>query len=301
MKAFNQVKVIYYETLFQEFYDEFLYQCIYSTDMLYAYLSHMNEGYYYCNKNYLSKDVSIIAAPYDDIKGCLIEEGLPMKYGKIFKMLSHIPESYIRNILAQNSEFISNRKGEYFHISIVLLGNDDLEDISSIIQSSIDDKHFISGTELVESIKKKYPYIIDQNSFLSNKGLRDAIGYKLHDKFSFKGNIISSKNQIFSTKEVFSDFCKNRNSFTLDELKILKEELGTRINFDEVYENSLRISKDNFVAKSQVNFQIKETDDAIERFCPNDYIPIKKLNNLEHFLILDFIGIVFTRTLRGYV
>ncbi|MDI9540907.1 MAG: hypothetical protein QM204_05490, partial [Bacillota bacterium] len=67
------------------------------------------------------------------------------------------------------------------------------------------------------------------------------------------------------------------------ELKILKEELGTRINFDEVYENSLRISKDNFVAKSQVNFQIKETDDAIERFCPNDYIPIKKIKQFGTF------------------
>ena len=40
---------------------------------------------------------------------------------------------------------------------------DELEDISAIIQTAIDEKQFIGGNELVGSIKKKYPYIIDQN------------------------------------------------------------------------------------------------------------------------------------------
>lgn len=206
-----------------------------------------------------------------------------MEYSELFSILSHIPEQKIRNILAVNSEFISNGRGEYFHVSIASLSDDELEDISNIIQYSIDEKQFISGNELIESIKVKYPYIVEQNVLLSENGLRGAIGYRLKERFSFKGNIISSLGTELSMTEVFEDFCKNRDSFTLDELKKLKQELATVIYFEAVYENSLRIGKDDFVSKKYATFKTEETDAAIDRFCVGDYIAIKKVEQFGLF------------------
>ncbi len=274
---------IYFEALFKEFSNDFLDYYMYNLNMLRAYLSYMNDGSYYISKNYISKDANVTTDPYDEIKDCLIQQGVPMEYGELFSILSHIPEQKIKTILAVNSEFISNGRGEYFHESIASLSDDELDDISDIIQYSIDEKQFIGGNELIESIKMKYPYIAEQNALLSDNGLRDAIGYKLKSKFSFKGNIISSLGTELSMTEVFEDFCKSKDSFTLDELKKLKQELATVIYFEAVYENSLRIGKDDFVSKKYAAFKIEETDAAIDRFCVDDYIPIKKVEQFSLF------------------
>ncbi len=274
---------IYYEALFKEFSDDFFGQCMYNTSMLQSYLSYMNDGSYCINKNFISKDRNVSVDPYDEIKSCLIQQATPIKYNELFTILSHIPEQKIKNILTQNDEFISNSRGEYFHINAVTLSDDELEDIANIIQYSIDEKQFISGNELVDSIKRKYPDIIEQNTFLSDKGLRDAIKYKLKNTFSFKGNIISSLGQSLSMKKVFADFCKHKDSFTLDELKILKQELDTTIYFDDVYENSLRISKNKFVSKVYAKFKPEQIDATIDRFCIEDYIAIGKIKQFSLF------------------
>lgn len=275
--------IIYYEALFKEFSEDFLDHCMYNADMLKGYLTYMNNGSYYTNKNYISKEANISVSTYDEVKNCLVQQATPMEYDEIFSDLSHIPEQKIKSILAQYNEFISNGRNEYFHISIAAFSDEELEDIAMIIQSSIDEKRFIGGNELIDSIKKKYPYIIEKNTLLSDKGLRDAIGYKFRDRFSFKGNIISSQGQALSMMEVFADFCKHNDSFTLDELKVLKQELDTVIYFDAVYENSLRISKNEFVAKSHAAFKPEETDAAINRFCDGDYIAIGKIQQFGLF------------------
>lgn len=276
-------KIIYYEALFKEFSEDFLDHCMYNADMLKGYLIYINDGSYYTNKNFISAEATVNVSTYDEVKNCLVQQATPMEYDEIFSILSHIPEQKIKNTLAQYNEFISNGRNEYFHISIAALSDEEIEDIAIIIQSSIDEKKFIGGNELIDSVKKKYPYIIERNALLSDKGLRDAIGYKLRERFSFKGNIISSQGQALSMMEVFADFCKNRESFTLDELKVLKQELDTCIYFEAVYDNSLRISKNEFVAKSHAAFKPEETDAVINRFCEGDYIAIGKIQQFGLF------------------
>lgn len=275
--------VIYYEALFKEFSDDFFGYCMYNASMLHAYLDYMNDGSYFVGKDYILKDASVKVESYDEIKECLIRQAAPMGYGEIFVALSHISEQKIRNILAQNGEFVSNGRGEYFHIDITTFSDDEMGDITEIIENTIAEKQFISGNELVDSIKKKYPYVIEQNALLSDIGVRNAIRYKLKDKFSFNGNIISSSKKPLSMMGVFADFCRQRASFTLDELKIFKQELGTEIYFDAVYENSLRISKNEFVSKTQASFRLEETDAVIDRFCDVDYIAIRKINQFGLF------------------
>lgn len=275
--------VIYYEALFKEFSDDFLDHCMYNASMLKAYLTYMNDGNYYIGKNFISKDANVSTTLYDEIKNCLVQQTSPMEDSEMFSILSHIPEQKIKTVLNQYGEFISNSRGEHFHISAVTLSYDELEDIATIIQHSIDEKRFISGNELIDIIKKKYPYIIEQNTLISDKGLRDAIGFKLRSRFSFKGNIISSKGQALSMMEVFADFCKHKDSFTLDELKILKQELDTVIYFEAVYDNSLRINKNEFVTKFHASFNLAKTDEAIDRFCIGDYIAIGEIKQFGLF------------------
>lgn len=273
------VKVIFFEALFNKFSDDFLGQSIFNADMLHAYLKYMSINHqYYIKKNYITVERGQDVDPYDEVRNCLIQQNVPVESSYLFEKLSYIPKSKIKTILATNAEFVTNGRNEYFHVSISYFSEEDLENISTIIQQAIDERSFISGNELINSIKRKFPNIIEQNSFLSDLGLRGAICYKLKDKYSFEGNIISVKGQKLSMANVFSGFCRARETFTLNELKKLKQELNTIIYFDVIYENSLRISKDQFVSKEQAAFLPEATDRAIERFCTGQYISISKID-----------------------
>jgi hypothetical protein len=283
-KRFSEGKTaLYYQALFNEFSEDFLDYFIYNADMLKAYLSFMLGEDYFFGRSYLSKDENTTVDPIDEIRTCLKEYSTPMTYDVMFENLPHIPQQKIKQILAYNGEFVSNGRGEYFHVSAVHFSDEEMDSIAEIIASAIEDKKFLSGNELVDAIKSKYPYTYEKNSAFSVVGLRDAIKYHLNSKFSFSGNIISRLGSSLTMSDVFAGYCRNRDSFTLDELNVLASELGTVIYFDPVYENSLRINHDQFVAKTCARFHVPDTDDAIDRFCTGDYISIDKISGYSLF------------------
>ncbi len=283
-KSFDEGKTaIYYQALFNEFTEDFLDSFIYNADMLKEYLAYMLKNEYFFGRSYLSKEADTASAPIDEIRTCLKEYAAPMAYDAIFENLTHIPQQKIKQILATNAEFINNSRGEYFHVSAVHFSDEELDNISEIITVAIEDKEFLSGNELVDAIKSKYPYTYEKNSAFSMVGLRDSIKYHLGHKFSFSGNIISKIGSSLTMSDVFANYCRGRDSFTLDELNVLAGELGTVIYFDPVYENSLRISNNRFVSKARAHFLVTDTDAALDRFCTGDYISIGKVSEFSLF------------------
>lgn len=277
---------IYYEALFNEFSVDFMNNSIYNAEMLKLYLCFMLGREYYFDKNYISRDANITIAPIDEIRTCLKEYAEPMPYDMIFENLKHLSQQKIKQILGANSEFINNRKGEngeYFHVSAVELSDEEVEDISKIITDIITEKDFLSGNELIEAIKFKYPDIYEKNNKFSIIGLRDAIKYCLSGKFTFSGNIISRYGRNLTMADAFASYCQHRDSFTLDELNIFAKELGTVIYFENVYANSLRISHEQFVAKKHAKFIATETDIILGKFCVGDYIPICNVDSFTFF------------------
>lgn len=274
---------LYYQALFNEFSEEFLDYYIYNADMLKAYLSFMLGEDYFFGRSYLAKDANASADPVDEIRTCLKEYVAPMTYDMMFENLSHIPQQKIKQILAYNGEFVSNGRGEYFHVSAVHFSDEEIDNIAEIIDTAIEEKQFLSGNELVAAIQSKYPYTYEKNSAFSVVGLRDAIKYHLSNKFSFSGNIISRLGSSLTMSDVFADYCSKHDSFTLDELNVLANELGTVIYFDPVYENSLRINHNQFVSKKRAHFLVTETDDTLDRFCTGDYISIGKISGFSLF------------------
>ena len=274
---------IYYEALFTEFSEDFLDYYIYNAEMLKTYISHYNNGEFYMDRNYISKEAFADVNPFDEVKQLLTNAKVPMEAEVVCQTLSHIPETKVMQILGMNSEFVYNGYGVYFHIDIIQLSDEDLDNISTIIKDGISEKEFLSGNELIDIIKVQYPHIIDNNASISTLGMRDAIKYHLKDKFSFNGNIISTHGQSLSMSDVFGQYARSRNEFDMAELDTLAAEMNTVIYFQAVYENSLRVSKTRFVSKSQAQFKVYETDKAIDRFCTGEYIPLKQINEFGTF------------------
>ena len=278
--SFNEgKKAIYYDALYKEFKMQFEGQKINNPDMLKTYLEYTNNGRYFVNKNYISADKNIEIDPTEEVRNYLISYGEPIQTEELVGSLAHISRDKVITALAGHNsyEFVRNQKGEYFHVDIIDFTDSEMDSIKSFIQNSISEKKYIGGMELIDMIEVKLPNIKERYPFLSWLGLRDIIAYKLRDVFSFKGKIISANGEELSMKDVFADFAKSHDTFTLAQLNSLKNDLDTTIYFDSIYKNALRISENDFVSKDRAIFDVEATDIAINRFCIGDYLPIKEV------------------------
>ena len=283
-KNFEEGKtVVYYEALFREFSEEFLDQNIYDAEMLKAYIAYMAGDRYFMARSYLSNKRQSLVDPIEDVRTCLKEHGLPMEVDDICKILSHIPSDRIRTILGTRGEFVRNSKGEYFHADLFSVTEEELNNVADLINDEIKRHSFISGNELYNAIKGKYPHIYERNAMFAVIGWRDALKFKMGDRFSFTGNIISSKDKEFSMSDVFAAYGAEQESFTLSELCVFAKNMGSIIYFDALYQSAARVSQEQFVSRGDVSFRVKETDKALGRFCTGSYLALPEITDFGIF------------------
>lgn len=293
-RSFSQGKrVVYFKALFEEFNDEFLGQHIYDEDMLRTYLVHECGGDYVFERSFMSQERNVQIDPKEEIREILIAYGAPMKTEELYGKLPNLPGDRIDWAIHTNKEFVCNTWGEYFHISLIDLSDDELEDISDIIRQTIEERHFVSGNELIHAVRRKHPNMLERFPQFSQLGLRDSIAYYLGDRFSFNGNIISPLHKQLSMSDVFAEFARTHHSFTIDELNVLKNEMNSTIYFDSIYANSLRISQRQFVSKEEADFDVVNTDKAISAFCTSNYLPLAGVTSFGSFPYAGFPWNVF--------
>ena len=274
---------IYYSALFSEFEEAFQGERIYTPEMLKTYLSYINKGNYVLQRSYLAKDYTVQMNPEDDIREYLKEAAGPVEVERLAAELSYIPEQKIKFALSTNNDFIWNATGEYFYEDCVHFSNSELEWISQFIVDGIEERDFVTGNELVEAVEAHFPDIKEMYQWITPVGMRNVIGYKLNDRFSFNGNIISKYGEDLSMAEVYAKYCRKQSRFTLDELNVLKQELGSTIYFDEIYANSLRISQNEFVSQDMAQFDVEATDEAIGRICTGQYMSLQEIRDFGTF------------------
>lgn len=293
---------IYYEALYHEFADDFAVGRINNVEMLKTYLSYINDGSMYIRRSYIASDSNVEVDNAEEVRCFLIAQGMPVQVDDIIFSLPHIAKDKILRVIAgpNSDEFVRNHKGEYLHTDIVEFTQHETDLIIEWISTAIADKEYMGGKELTDTIQKKLPSIKERYPYLTSLGLRDVIAYKLKDMFSFKGKIISAYGEDLSMTDVFANFAKTHEHFTLAQLDMLKNDLDTPIYFDSVYANSLRINKEYFVSKNQARFDIDATDAAIEQFCYDDFISIKDISlfggfpdayfSWNHFLLQHYVA-----------
>ena len=274
---------IYYGALFSEFEEVLQGERIYTSEMLKTYLSYINKGNYVLQRSYLAKDYTVQMNPEDDIREYLKEAAGPVEVERLAAELSYIPEQKIKFALSTNNDFIWNATGEYFYEDCVHFSNSELEWISQFILDGIEERDFVTGNELVEAVEAHFPDIKEMYQWITPVGMRNVIGYKLNDRFSFNGNIISKYGEDLSMAEVYAKYCRKHSRFTLDELNVLKQELGSTIYFDEIYANSLRISQNEFVSQDMAQFDVEATDEAIGRICTGQYMSLQEIRDFGTF------------------
>lgn len=274
---------IYYDAIYNKFYDDFLDSYINNASMLYAYFAYVNKGKYFLHKDFLSQKAGSNANHFVEVRDYFIEQARPVKETELVSTFSNISEKKLCEILRDHDEFINNNQGEYFHINVLALTEEELQGIDEMIQQKISVYQFMTGNELLECIKKKYPHVIEYNDLITESGMRKAIVYLLREKYSCKGKLISSKGREMSKQQVFSSFCGNTSGFTFDELENFSDELDINIDYDIVYKSAMRVSANEFEPRTHASFNSDEIDKVIDGFCAGDYIPVEKIKQFGLF------------------
>lgn len=273
---------IYFSALFDRFSDDLLNSQINNAEMLGDYLKAVVGDKYYFRTHCLSNSKTSESDIKSEIQNYLRNAGSVCSKERICEALSHIPKERISQTLSREAFFIHNGKGEYLLVDIVDIDESELEKILSMINSIIDEKDYITDSELYDMVQKKYPELIERYSFLTVAGFRDSLEFKLGGEFHFNNKIIS-KEENLSVGKVFADFCKHNTRFTIGQLEGLKDDLNAQINFEQVYANSMRISETEFVSLDSVYFDAQAIDSAIDNYFSKDYLLFSDIRSFMSF------------------
>lgn len=278
---------IYLECLFTRFQEQLAEMLhIYTVDSLERVLFSSGRNNYFKRYNYLSgydKEPS----PNRDVIEYMKRSHLPITYSEIEKDLWYIPLDKIKHELVITSAIVNVASEAYLYAPNLPVSENEVQQIEELIRHALLQRNYISDVELMQLIEIHCPSVLMNTPDYSVWGLRNALAYLLHDKFSFRGAIISEKDEEISMAEVFSDFCQRSEHITVDELKQFASELNTIIYWDSVYSEMVRINQNEFVRREQIYFDVEQIDSVLDNLIQGDYTPIKTINLFLHFPTID--------------
>lgn len=281
--------VLYYKAILSDLADAFAY-CFSLTDekMLKVYIEFMSEkGKYYFYPEFMSTEKNVKVDHSAEIVDFMLSAGKPLSYDEIYSGLSHISKEIIYREIRWNPVFIMNGKEHYFHIDIFEFSEDDGDKISKIFNEEIEKNGYIIWSRTFDIIRDLMPIFIENNLYLSSLGIRNALAVEMNDKFHFDGDVICSYGETLGMADVYRLYAIHHAPFSDANIYDFSKELGSPINFLALTEGSVRVSKDLFVAKDQVTFDVDAVDKALETYLSSGYILIK---DVDSFLVFPNVG-----------
>lgn len=274
------VKYIYYSKLYEYFNDEFLCCRIYDYSILKLYLKHCNDKneYVFFDK-YFSKEHIAYVDENSLVIDYIKEQGRSVSLKETLSTLSFLPEDIVRKSFANNKDIllVSGRE-ERFHIDNFQLEYNDKQIVINYLIQEINNVKFVSFKELIDKMSILTPRIIDNNAQFTDTGIRSALSLLLKENFNFRGGIISNLIAPISMQDVFIDFSRGRDSFSMNEVQLMSDEFNTLINFEALLVNNIRVSENLYVAKNNITLCIDDIDRAIEKYCRSEFISVSEID-----------------------
>lgn len=278
---------IYLDCLFARFQEQLAEMLhIYNVDSLESVLFSSGKRNYFKRYNYLfgyNKE----PAPNRDVVEYMKKSHLPVTYSEIEKGLWYIPLDKIKYTLVTTLGIVNVASEAYLYAPNLPVSENEIRQIAELISHALLQRNYISDVELMQLIEEHCPSVLVNTSDYPMWGLRNALAYLLRDKFSFRGAIISDKDEEISMAEVFTDFCQRSEHITVDEFKQFASELNTVIYWDSVYNEMVRVNQNEFVRRDQIHFDVEETDSVLDNLIQSAYTPIKTINLFLYFPAID--------------
>lgn len=284
-RAFREgATCVYLEAIMQRYENRLADELqIYHVDALKELLLSTSNGAYESRYSYLYRYTKSPNTKQDVVQ-CLKASAMPMTYSELHNKLWYIPLDKIKNILITTPSIVNVDSETYFYAPNLALSEDELQKITGFIQRELEQKAFMTDSELKTWIDANCPSVRINNSNFTVWGFRNALSYLLKDKFSFQGRIISKAGQKFNMADVFAQFAREHENLTLAELKAFAEEVnGGAIYWESVLNEMVRVTEERLVRNDQITFDVDAVDAVLDEICTTPYVPIKSISLYLHF------------------
>lgn len=212
-----------------------------------------------------------------DLGRVMKEFHVPQTYSQIHEKLWYVPLDKMKSLLSTNKAMVRVSQGTYFYAPNFPISAQELRALASAIQEELHYRSFVTGVELLNLIREKFPSIAANAETFPDAGIRDCLGYLLRDRFDFRGAIISALGTEQQMGDIFAEFARSHEALPVDELKSFAEEMNTSIYWDAVLEEMVRVSEDLLVRKERIVFDVPKIDAILEELCPQQYMPLKEI------------------------
>lgn len=281
----SEKNFVFLSVLFDKFHDELLDSQILDSQMLGEYLFHFYSSQWHFTKDYICQDFNVPLDVFQEVVEYVKEQGGVVFEDEVVKGLSFLPEKDVRDAFdSRNSFLISCGRNQRFHIDNFVVTDAELKIVEHIIREAIRRYKYISLNELLNDIRMQVPSVLHDNETFGEIGLRNVLNIKLSSKFCFINNIISDKAHPVSAEDAFVALGQ-REVYTIDEVTKLAQDCGSLANLyiDTLLNYSVRVSKEQFVAKHLVHFDVHETDELLRALCPKGYMGMREVTTYSVF------------------
>lgn len=278
--------VLYYSSIYTALEHQ-LESAVLTEDLLVSYLLATCQDRYILREHYLTNDQHAQVNLPEEIKDVMLAYGRPIHTDELKQALHYLPPDQVERELRTHSAFIMDALHMYFHESMVDLTDQELNQIAAFIQEELDDQGYMTGDWIQRKLVQLYPETAERLSFLTPLGVRGAMAYKLRNRFTFSGPVITPKGKAMNMTDIFAMFCQHHAPFTLDELAAFAKECDSTIYMDTVHRNCARVSETEFVETGAVHWDIPHVDAAIALHCPGKYVSLK---NIQYFDAFPYVG-----------
>lgn len=255
---------------------------IYNQDALASLLLAHANGKYTQRYSFLTNNWSGANAQ-EDLLHIMKTFHQPQDYTAIHEKAWFLPYERMKTILVMTASIVNVAAETYFYAPNLPVSADELAHLSSLINEELSYHSYITDVRLMQLIAEKCPSIALNTDGYTTYGLRNCLGYILRDQFAFNGPIITLKGKELSMADVFTEFAKDQEVLSVDELSALSNEMNIVIYWDSVLSEMIRVSATKLVRKDQIKFDIEAIDDILEGMCPGDYVPLPEVNLFLYF------------------
>lgn len=255
---------------------------IYNQDALASLLVAHANGKYIQRYSFLTNNFSGANAQ-EDLLHIVKTFHQPQDYAAIHEKAWFIPYERMKTILVTTASIVNVAAETYFYAPNLPVSADELAHLSSLMNEELSYHSHITDVRLMQLIAEKCPSIATNTDGYTTYGLRNCLGYILRDQFAFNGPIITLKGKELSMADVFTEFVKDHEVLSVDELSALSNEMNIVIYWDSVLSEMIRVSATELVRKDQIKFDVETIDEILDGMCPGDYVPLPEINLFLYF------------------
>lgn len=213
------------------------------------------------DKNIITRSAPNIAA---DVQKFFREAKREISYFELEQGIWFIPFEKLKTAVIASPQIISIKPETYIDLEVLPIDKKTLPELEQFLQKTLQSVQTMPIEDCRQLIYNDFPAIEAATSDYSIQGFGSVLRGLFGHKFSFSRNMISSACEIVSKRQLFIDFCNERETFTLDELQSFAEEINSQIEFKSVRRVAVRINVNDFIRLDQIHFDVPKIDAKLD-------------------------------------